>query len=209
MRDRNPPLSAPQGLDWEKMDCLLPAIVQDRSTGEVLMLGYMSREALAKTVETGLATFRSRSKGRLWTKGETSGNLLRVARIAADCDGDSLLILADPQGPACHRGTRSCFDGAEPDGPGWLGLLSRTVAARAAEGDPASYTARLLAEGPAKAAQKVGEEAVEVALAAVTRDEAGLAEETADLLYHLAVLMAARGIGWADVIGMLKARSAA
>lgn len=209
MRNRNPPLSAPDGLDWDKMEGLIPAIVQDCGTGEVLMMGYMSREALTKTVETGLATFQSRSKGRLWTKGETSGNVLRVARIGTDCDGDALLILADPQGPVCHRGTRSCFYGEGPDGPGWLAQLSCIVGERAETGDPSSYTARLLAEGTGKIAQKVGEEGVEVALAAVTRDEAGCAEEIADLLYHLAVLMEARGLSWNEVVAVLKARHSA
>lgn len=208
MRDRNAPLSAADIADlaWDKMDGLLPAVLQDRRTGRLLMLGYMDRDALGATLETGLATFFSRSKGRLWTKGETSGNRLRVAAVHEDCDGDALLVLADPEGPTCHEGTTSCFGGGGPEGPGWLTELSRIVAARAASGGEESYTARLLAEGIPKIAQKIGEEGVEVALAAVARDETGTAEEIADLLYHVAVLMEARGFGWEDVIAVLRNR---
>jgi phosphoribosyl-ATP pyrophosphohydrolase/phosphoribosyl-AMP cyclohydrolase len=207
MRDRNAALSAGEvdSLDWEKMDGLLPTVVQDKATGQVLMLGYMSREALAATLEKGRAVFHSRSKGRLWEKGETSGNVLAVREVLADCDGDALLVKAEPAGPTCHLGTVSCFGGLE-DGPGFLGALGRIVASRAG-GDPAeSYTARLLAEGSAKVAQKVGEEGVELALAAVGRDRQGCIEETADLLYHLTVLMEARGFGWEDVAGVLRGR---
>jgi phosphoribosyl-ATP pyrophosphohydrolase/phosphoribosyl-AMP cyclohydrolase len=210
MRDRNAPLTAAEldSLAWEKMSGLLPAAVQDRRTGELLMLGYMDRAALAATLETGLATFFSRSKGRLWQKGETSGNRLTVAGVWEDCDGDALLVRADPEGPTCHLGTQSCFGGAA-EGPGWLAELSRIVAARASERDPGSYTVKLLNEGPARIAQKVGEEGVEVALAAVTRDPAACAEETADLLYHLTVLMQARGFSWEDVVTILRQRHAA
>ena len=207
MRDRNAPLTEADiaSLAWEKMDGLLPAVVQDRASGGVLMLGYMNRAALEATLQSGFATFFSRSKGRLWQKGETSGNRLRVTSVHEDCDGDALLVRADPEGPTCHLGTSSCFEG-EADGPAWLAELSRIVAGRAAEDEPSSYTARLLREGPERIAQKIGEEGVEVALAAVTRDAAGCAEEVADLLYHLAVLMEARGFGWAEVIGVLRAR---
>jgi phosphoribosyl-ATP pyrophosphohydrolase/phosphoribosyl-AMP cyclohydrolase len=210
MRDRNAPLTAADipGLAWDKMGGLLPAVVQDRSTGELLMLGYMDREALEATLRGTFATFHSRSRQRLWQKGETSGNRLRVASVHEDCDGDALLVRADPEGPTCHLGTRSCF-GGEPEGPGWLAELSRIVSARAASRDEASYTARLLAEGTNRIAQKVGEEGVEVALAAVTRDAAGCAEEVADLLYHLAVLMEARGFGWEEVIATLRRRHSA
>jgi phosphoribosyl-ATP pyrophosphohydrolase/phosphoribosyl-AMP cyclohydrolase len=209
MRDRNAPLSAGDvgSLAWEKMDGLLPAAVQDKASGALLMLGYMNAEALAATLESGFATFYSRSKGRLWQKGETSGNRLRVVAVHEDCDADALLVLAEPEGPTCHLGTKSCFAG-EPAGPGWLADLSRIVAARAAEGAESSYTVRLLREGPERIAQKIGEEGVEVALAAVTRDAAGIAEETADLLYHLAVLMEARGFGWEEVIAVLRRRHA-
>jgi phosphoribosyl-AMP cyclohydrolase / phosphoribosyl-ATP pyrophosphohydrolase len=210
MRDRNAPLS-PADIDtlaWDKMDGLLPAAVQDRASGRLLMLGYMNRDALGATLTTGLATFWSRSKGRLWQKGETSGNALRVAAVHEDCDSDALLILADPQGPTCHLGTTSCFGGEGPAGPGWLAELSAIVAGRAAAGSETSYTARLLAEGLPRIAQKVGEEGVETALAAVTRDAAGCAEEVADLLYHLTVLMQAKGFGWEEVVEILRQRHA-
>jgi len=207
MRDRNAPLSRDDvsGLAWEKMDGLLPAVIQDRTSGALLMLGYMNEEALRATLESGFATFYSRSKGRLWQKGETSGNRLRVVFVHEDCDGDALLVRADPEGPTCHLGTQSCF-GGETAGPGWLADLSKIVAARVASGDPASYSARLVAKGPARIAQKIGEEGVEIALAAVTRDAAGCAEEVADLLYHLTVLMETKGFGWSDVIAVLQAR---
>ena len=210
MRDRNAPLTEEDiaSLAWEKMGDLLPAAVQDRRTGELLMLGYMSQEALAETLRSGFATFHSRSKGRLWQKGETSGNRLRVARVQEDCDYDALLVIADPEGPTCHLGTRSCFSGKGAEGPAWLAELSRIVSDRAASGDPSSYTARLLAEGIPRIAQKVGEEGVEVALAAVTQGAEACAEEVADLLYHLVVLMQARGFGWEEVIAVLRARYA-
>ena len=211
MRDRNAPLSEADidALAWEKMNGLLPAAVQDAASGRLLMLGYMSREAVAATLESGFATFHSRSKGRLWQKGETSGNRLRARAVHEDCDGDALLVLADPEGPTCHTGAQSCFGGDGAGGPGWLAELSRVVAARAAAGGEGSYTRRLLDEGTAKIAQKVGEEGVEVALAAVTRDAAGCVEETADLLYHLTVLMQDRGYSWKDVVAILRKRHGA
>jgi phosphoribosyl-ATP pyrophosphohydrolase/phosphoribosyl-AMP cyclohydrolase len=207
MRDRNAPLTAADigTLAWDKMDGLLPAIVQDRSSGRLLMLAYMNREALETTLSGGLVTFFSRSKQRLWQKGETSGNVLKLGSVHEDCDGDSLLVLADPQGPACHLGTQSCF-GGEPDGPGWLAELSRIVADRAASSDESSYTRKLIARGVERIAQKIGEEGTEVALAAVTRDEAGCAEEIADLLYHISVLMEVRGFGWDEVVSVLRQR---
>lgn len=207
MRDRDAPLSAADidGLAWEKMGGLLPACVQDSATGQVLMLGYMSREALAATLDRGRVVFHSRSRARLWEKGETSGNVLAVRAVVADCDGDALLVRADPAGPTCHLGSTSCFGGGA-EGAGFLGTLGRVVAARAG-GDPAgSYTARLLAAGTARIAQKVGEEGVELALAAVGRDRESCVEETADLLYHVTVLMAARGFGWDDVADALRRR---
>ena len=207
MRDRNAPLDQEgvEGLAWEKMGGLLPAAVQDAETGRLLMLGYMSRDALLATLSSGLATFHSRSKARLWTKGETSGNRLKVLAVHEDCDGDALLVLAVPQGPTCHLGTESCF-GGKIEGPAWLGKLKRIVAERAASGDEESYTRKLIAEGPARIAQKIGEEGVEVALAAVTRDKQACAEESADLLYHLTVLMEVRGFDWSDVITVLRRR---
>jgi phosphoribosyl-ATP pyrophosphohydrolase/phosphoribosyl-AMP cyclohydrolase len=205
MRDRNAPLTGGDALSWDKMEGMIPAVVQGADSGAVLMLGYMDRDALAATLESGFATFFSRSRGRLWRKGETSGNRLRVVSVHEDCDGDALLVRAVPEGPTCHLGTASCFGGEEA-GPGWLAELSRVVAERASAGAEESYTARLLAEGPARIAQKVGEEGVEVALAAVTRDAAGCAEEMADLLYHLAVLMQAKGFDWGDVVRVLQER---
>lgn len=211
MRDRNAPLTEADlgGLAWDKMAGLLPAAVQDRRTGRLLMLGYMDREALEATLRDGLATFYSRSRHRLWQKGETSGNQLRVSAVHEDCDGDSLLVLCDPQGPTCHLGTASCFGGAAPKGPAWLAELSATVAARAKSGDDSSYTHALLAQGVPRIAQKIGEEGVELALAAVTRDADGCAEEAADLIYHLTVLMEARGFGWDEVIAVLRQRHSA
>lgn len=207
MRDRNAPLTAGEigSLAWDKMDGLLPAVVQDRVSGRVLMLGYMNREALDATLASGLVTFFSRSKRRLWQKGETSGNVLRLVSVHEDCDGDALLVLADPQGPTCHLGTTSCF-GGEPEGPAWLGELSRIVAERAASADDSSYTRKLIDAGVERIAQKIGEEGVEIALAAVTRDAGGCAEEIADLLYHLSVLMEVRDFGWDEVIKVLKRR---
>lgn len=207
MRDRNAPLSETgvTGLAWEKMDGLLPSAVQDAQTGRLLMLGYMNQEALAATLSSGFATFYSRSKRRLWTKGETSGNRLSVLSVHEDCDGDALLVFANPEGPTCHLGTESCF-GGELEGPGWLAKLKRIVAERARSDDEASYTRKLVAEGAGRIAQKIGEEGVEIALAAVTRDNQGCIEETADLLYHLTVLMEVRGFDWNDVTAVLQSR---
>jgi phosphoribosyl-ATP pyrophosphohydrolase/phosphoribosyl-AMP cyclohydrolase len=172
------------------------------------MLGYMSAEALERTLADGRATFHSRSKGRLWQKGESSGNYLAVEAVFADCDDDALLIVAEPAGPTCHLGTDSCFTADGPRGSGWLGKLARIVRDRAGADPGTSYTARLLREGPLRIAQKVGEEGVELALAGATRDTAACVEETADLVYHLTVLMEARGFGWEDVAKKLEERHA-
>jgi phosphoribosyl-ATP pyrophosphohydrolase/phosphoribosyl-AMP cyclohydrolase len=172
------------------------------------MLAYMNREALGATLATGFATFFSRSKQRQWQKGETSGNRIKVAGVFTDCDSDTLLVIADPEGPACHLGTRSCFE-AGLAGPGWLAQLAAIVSERAASGDESSYTRKLLDSGLPRIAQKIGEEGVELSLAAISRDASGCAEETADLLYHLAVLMEAKDFSWADVIDVLKQRHAA
>lgn len=208
MRDRNAPLTASDlaGLDWSKMDGLIPAVVQDGTTLQLLMLGYMNEEALRQTLESGLATFYSRSKERLWTKGETSGNHLRVEAVFADCDSDALLVRAEPAGPTCHLGTASCFSADEADGVGWLARLARIVEERAHAEPSSSYTARLLNEGPQRIAQKVGEEGVELALAGAVGDRQGCIEEAADLIYHLTVLMQARDFGWDDVAAVLKER---
>ena len=188
------------------MDGLLPAVVQDHRTHQVLMLGYMNSEALETTLRDRLVTFFSRSRGRLWQKGETSGNRLALVSVLPDCDGDALLVRADPAGPVCHLGSRSCFSEQGPAGIGFLGELARIVHERAGTGGESSYTARLLAEGPARIAQKVGEEGVELALAAVGRDRQGCIDETADLIYHLTVLMESRGFGWEDVAAALMER---
>lgn len=208
MRDRNAPLTPPDldALAWSKMDGLLPAVVQDAATGQVLMLGYMDRAALEATLASGFATFFSRSKQRLWQKGETSGNRLAVQAVLADCDNDALLVRAVPEGPTCHLGTTSCFGAEGPTGVGFLGKLARIVHERGSADPSESYTARLLSEGTQRAAQKVGEEGVEVALAAVARDAAGCAEEVADLIYHLTVLMEAKGLDWDDIATVLAGR---
>ncbi len=208
MRDRNAPLS-PADLDslaWAKMDGLLPAIVQDAGTAQVLMLGYMNRDALAATLEKGFVTFFSRSKRRLWQKGETSGNRLALRSVHADCDEDALLVVAEPEGPTCHLGTASCFGKAEASGAAWLNQLERVIQSRAAAPPEESYTARLLAAGLPRVAQKVGEEGVETALAAVSGDVAALAAEAADLLYHLIVLLHARGMSLEDAVKVLRER---
>lgn len=209
MRDRSAPLTEAdiEGLAWEKMGGFIPAIVQDRRTGEVLMLAYMNPDALKATLDTGFATFFSRSKRRLWQKGETSGNRIKVEGVFTDCDADALLVLAEPEGPVCHLGTRSCFE-ADTAGPGWLAELSAIIGQRAASGDATSYTRKLLDSGIERIAQKIGEEGTEVALAAVTRDPSGCAEEVADLLYHVSVLMEARGFSWEDVVTILRSRHA-
>ena len=210
MRDRNAPLSETDiaSLAWDKMEGLLPALVQDSGTQQVLMLGYMDRDALAATLTSGFVTFYSRSKGRLWRKGETSGNRLAVSAVFADCDDDALLVSAEPAGPTCHLGTASCFSAAEPGGAGWLGKLARIVHERASATADDSYTARLLREGPLRIAQKIGEEGVEVALAAAAGARDACIGETADLVYHLTVLMEARGFNWDDVAAELRERHA-
>ncbi len=191
------------GLDWLKQDDLLPAIVQDADTHRVLMLGYMSREALARTLETRQVTFFSRSKGRLWTKGESSGHVLALVAIEADCDRDTLLVQARPQGPTCHLGTVSCFPSAPGDTLGELQALIRT---RHAERPAGSYTTKLFDAGIKRIAQKVGEEGLETALAAVVEDDAPLLGEAADLLYHLIVLLQARGLSLDDARAVLDQR---
>ena len=192
-------------LDWSKGDGLLPAIVQDAATLRVLMLGYMNREALEATLASGRVTFYSRSKQRLWTKGESSGHVLEMRAIEADCDNDTLLIRAVPHGPTCHLQRTSCF----ADAPGsFLAELDALVARRERERPAGSYTTRLFDEGVRRIAQKVGEEGVETALAAVAQDEAALLGESADLLYHLLVLLRSRGLGLGDVEALLAARHA-
>ncbi|GGW94690.1 bifunctional phosphoribosyl-AMP cyclohydrolase/phosphoribosyl-ATP diphosphatase HisIE [Alteromonas halophila] len=193
-------------LAWDKMDGLLPAIVQDATTGKVLMQGYMDKSALSKTLEEGKVTFYSRSKARLWTKGETSGNTLDLVSAAADCDNDSLLILARPNGPTCHTGSESCWFEDNTSDFTFLADLERLLAARK-DADPASsYTASLYGKGIKRIAQKVGEEGVETALAATVQDTEELKNEAADLLYHLTVLLQASDCSLSDVIAVLKGR---
>ena len=199
----------PASLDWARMDGLIPAIVQDAASGEVRMLGYMDRAALDATIADKLITFHSRSREKLWRKGETSGNLLDLVDISADCDRDALLVLASPRGPTCHTGTASCFGADGPPGMGFLATLKETVATRAAADPATSYTARLIGEGVKRLAQKVGEEGVEVALAAVAGDAAELTAEAADLVYHLTVLIEASDTSWEAVMTELARRHAA
>ncbi|MEM7730450.1 MAG: bifunctional phosphoribosyl-AMP cyclohydrolase/phosphoribosyl-ATP diphosphatase HisIE [Pseudomonadota bacterium] len=193
-------------VDWEKGGGLVPAIVQDADTLQVLMLGYMNEAALAKTQETGLVTFHSRSRDTLWTKGETSGNTLSLVELQIDCDHDTLLVKARPAGPTCHLGVTSCFGDGGAHGIGFLAYLEGLIRDRKSSDPSESYTAKLL-QGPlVKAAQKVGEEGVETALAAVAEDETALHGEAADLLYHLLVLLAAKDVPLQSVIETLQSR---
>lgn len=198
----------PAGLDWDKGEGLLPAVVQHARSGAVLMLGYMNRTALEETRRSGRVTFWSRSRQRLWTKGESSGHVLRLVGVRADCDRDTLLVQAEPEGPTCHLGTATCF-GADSGLPlAFLAELDALVARRERERPPGSYTTRLFEGGLRRMAQKVGEEGVETALAAVAQDERALLDEGADLLFHLLVLLRARGLGLGDVVQVLAARHA-
>lgn len=190
-------------LDWERGAGLVAAIVQDEASGRVLMLGYMDPEALEHTQRSGQVTFYSRSRGRLWTKGESSGNALELVSITRDCDGDALLVRARPRGPTCHLGSQSCFEGSRA---GVLDDLDDLIARRKAERPAGSYTTRLFEQGTRRIAQKVGEEGVETALAAVAQDDAALLGEAADLVYHLLVLLRSRGLALADLTTTLAAR---
>jgi phosphoribosyl-AMP cyclohydrolase / phosphoribosyl-ATP pyrophosphohydrolase len=198
----------PSRLDWPKGNGLLPAIVQHWLTGEVLMLGYMNAAALAQTRASGRVTFYSRSRQRLWTKGESSGHVLALKSLRIDCDADSLLIQAAPHGPTCHLGTSSCFgDSADVRPPlAFLAELDALVAQRHAERPEGSYTTRLFDSGIRRIAQKVGEEGVETALAAVVQDDEALLGEAADLLFHLTVALRARGLSLGEVVGVLSER---
>ena len=195
-------------------DGLLPAIVQDAHTFEVLMLGYVNLESLQQTFSTGLITFYSRSRQQLWTKGESSGNHLQLVLAKADCDLDSILFLAIPQGPTCHNGTTSCFD--NPDATAqepahqhplsFLLQLEQLLYSRQADPQSESYTSRLLAKGPMKIAQKVGEEGVEVALEAAAGTKELLLEEAADLLFHLSLLLRSKNLRLAQINDILRTR---
>ncbi|MCZ4295092.1 bifunctional phosphoribosyl-AMP cyclohydrolase/phosphoribosyl-ATP diphosphatase HisIE [Vibrio sinaloensis] len=195
-------------IDWDKVDGLVPAIVQDFQSSQVLMMGYMNQDALAKTGETGQVTFFSRTKERLWTKGETSGNVLQLKNIALDCDNDTLLVKVDPIGPTCHTGTTTCWDADKQEETQmvWLHQLEQLLAARKDADPESSYTAHLYSRGTKRISQKVGEEGVEVALAATSGDKAELICESADLIYHLMVLLQDQGLSMNDVINKLKER---
>lgn len=193
-------------LDWEKMQDLIPAIIQDSNTRQVLMLGYMNPAALDDTLTQGKVTFYSRSKSRLWMKGETSGNTLEVVSILQDCDNDSLLLQVKPTGPTCHEGTQSCFGETNDLGIGFLAKLQALIQTRYQEKPENSYTTELFNAGINRCAQKVGEEGVEVALAAVAENEETLCNESADLLYHLLVVLQAREIPLEKVLETLKSR---
>jgi phosphoribosyl-AMP cyclohydrolase / phosphoribosyl-ATP pyrophosphohydrolase len=195
-------------IDFAKGGGLAPVIVQDVDTLQVLMLAYMDEAALAETLESGEATFFSRSRGERWRKGETSGNRLEVVALTPDCDNDSILLSVRPRGPACHLNTTSCFGAADAPGVGRLARLEQTIAKRAEAGDAQSYTAQLLAKGIKRVAQKVGEEGVETALAGAAGSDGEVCEEAADLLYHLLVLLRARGLSLASVLDVLARRAA-
>lgn len=193
----------PDQLDWTKQNGLLPAIVQDADNGQVLMLGYMNAEALAETLRSRKVTFFSRSRNCLWTKGESSGHFLSLETIDSDCDNDSLLVQARPQGPTCHLQRSSCFAEAPQY---FLAELEQRIAARRTADPQASYSRRLMDKGLPKVVQKVGEEAVETVIAALAEDKTALCNESADLLYHLLVLLQCKDVALAEVIAVLKQR---
>ena len=193
-------------LDWNKAAGLLPAIVQDDTTGQVLMMAWMNKESLKITLQTGKATFFSRSRQCLWCKGETSGNTLFVKEITADCDQDTLLLLAEAAGPACHKGTVSCWNDSREPAFTFLKKLDQLLESKKNDSAGKSYTASLYQQGIKRIAQKVGEEGVETALAAMTGDHAEIINESADLLYHLMVLLRAQQLSVEDVIDCLEKR---
>lgn len=184
-------------VDWDKQQGLIPAVVQHHLTGKVLMLGYMDQAALEKTLATKQVTFFSRSKQRLWTKGETSGNTLDLIAIDKDCDNDSFLVQVIPNGPTCHKGTESCWEdgNAHP----FIDNLTNLIISRKGQSADSSYTASLFERGTKRIAQKVGEEGLETALAAATHDKEELVNEASDLMYHLIVLLEDQGLSMADI----------
>jgi phosphoribosyl-ATP pyrophosphohydrolase/phosphoribosyl-AMP cyclohydrolase len=193
-------------IDFSKYsDGLVPAIIQDDQTGKVLMLGFMNQEALDKSRELGKLTFFSRSKNRLWTKGEKSGNFLILREIRLDCDGDTLLIQASPTGPVCHTGTDTCFN-EKNEGGEFLGKLENIIRARKNQSDENSYVSRLFKKGINKIAQKVGEEAVEMVIEAKDGDEKLFLNEAADLLFHYLILLEAKGHNLKEVTNVLQER---
>ncbi|WP_025565566.1 MULTISPECIES: bifunctional phosphoribosyl-AMP cyclohydrolase/phosphoribosyl-ATP diphosphatase HisIE [unclassified Psychromonas] len=195
-----------QSLDWAKVDNLMPVVVQNRTSGKVLMLGYVNEESLAATLTSGKMTFFSRTKQRLWCKGEQSGHFLNVVQITSDCDNDTLLAIVDPIGPTCHLGHETCFEGAQDPALSFIADLEQIVKSRKGADPKSSYTASLYARGTKRIAQKVGEEGVEVALAAMAKDMDELTNESADLIYHLTVLLQNEGLALSDVAAKLKER---
>lgn len=193
-------------LDWEKGGGLIPTIVQDYDSGQVLMLGYVNQESMERTIATNRVTFFSRSRKTIWQKGETSGNTLQLVRWAIDCDSDTILILAKPDGPTCHTGQVSCFGKGASGAWGFLEELEAHLKIRRQDSTGQSYTAKLLESGIHRVAQKVGEEGIETVIAAVSGDKGDLANETADLVYHVLVLLLARGMSWKEVLGVLAQR---
>jgi len=193
-------------IDFSKGDGLIPAVIQDANTFQVLMLGYMNEEAYLKTSKEGRVTFFSRTKNRLWTKGEESGNYLNVIDMTIDCDNDALLIKVDPIGPTCHKGTKTCWGENEATSFGVVETLERTIAQRWDSESSESYVASLKQKGTHKIAQKVGEEAVEVVIEALRTDDDLLLEESADLLFHYLLLLKAKGYSLNDVLHVLKGR---
>ncbi len=193
-------------LDFDKLNGLIPAVVQDASTNVVLMVGFMNKEAVEKTQEKGLVTFYSRTKKRLWTKGEESGNFLKVAEIIPDCDNDTLLIKAHPAGPVCHTGNDTCFDEINKSNLYFLEELQEVIYQRKNDMPENSYTTKLFKKGINKIAQKVGEEAVELVIEAKDNNDSLFLNEAADLMYHLEVLLAAKGFRLKDVISVLQER---
>lgn len=193
---------------WDRMGGLVPAIVQDAFDGRVLMQAYMNREALEATLDSGRVTFWSRSRETLWTKGETSGHYLDLVAIHPDCDGDSLLVLARPLGPACHLGTDTCFEGDGAASPelAFLATLAAVITDRNKDRSRQSYTSQLFESGVKRICQKVGEEAVETAIAGASGDDEALVREAADLFYHLLVLLEARGLGLRNLLAELGSR---
>jgi len=193
-------------LDFNKTGGLIPAIIQDNQTGKVLMLGYMNEEALAKTQEIGKVTFFSRSRQRLWTKGEESGNFLYVVSMSEDCDQDTLLIKVNPAGPVCHTGSDTCFNEINEEDIMFLKYLQDFIQNRRQEMPEGSYTANLFSRGIGRIAQKVGEEAVETVIEAMTGNDERLLYEGSDLLYHLIVLLTYKGFRIEDLANELKKR---
>ena len=185
---------------------LVPAIIQDASTLKVLMLGYMNEEAYAQTIAEKRVTFFSRSKNRLWTKGETSENYLDVVNVAIDCDQDTILIQANPAGPTCHTGSETCFNESNTDNAAWLDHLKHIIRSRKNASVDSSYTASLFQKGTHKIAQKVGEEAVELVIEALMKNDDLFKGEAADLIFHLLVLLEDRGIGLEEIVKTLQAR---